>query len=72
MRRLKDWSRTQWRIQGGKGGASVPPPFGLHPTLRSTDDELSGTPLSGYTTKKIAAMAYLRMHALEENISMDR
>ena len=50
----------QWRIQGGKGGASVPP-FGLHPTLRSTDDKLKGTPLSGYRTKKTAAMAHLRM-----------
>ena len=33
----------QWRIQGGKGGASVPP-IGLHLTLRSTDDKLNGTP----------------------------
>ena len=45
--------------RGGKGGASVPP-FGLHPTLRSTDDKLKGTPLSGYRTKKTAAMAHLR------------
>ena len=52
----------QWRIQGGgggKGGASVPP-FGLHKTLRSTDDKLNGTPLSGYRTKKTASMAHLR------------
>ena len=35
--------QKQWRIQGGKGGASVPP-FGLHLTLRSTDDKLNGTP----------------------------
>ena len=46
--------------RGGKGGASVPP-FGLHLTLRSTDDKLNGTPLSGYRSKKIAAMAHLRM-----------
>ena len=46
--------------RGGKGGASVPP-FGLHLTLRSTDDKLNGTPLSGYRTKKTAAMAHLRM-----------
>ena len=37
------WGNKQWQIQGGKGGASVPP-FGLHLTLRSTDDELNGTP----------------------------
>ena len=43
-----------------KGGASVPP-FGLHLTLRSTDDELNGTPLSGYRTKKTPTMAHLRM-----------
>ena len=48
----------QWRIQGGgKRGASVPP-FGLHPTVRSTDDKLNGTPLSGYTAKNTTAMAY--------------
>ena len=46
-------------------GASVPP-FGLHLTLKSTDDELNGTPLSGYRTKK-TPMAHIRMHALEEN-----
>ena len=46
--------------RGGKGGASVPP-FGLHLTLRSTDDKLNGTPLSGYRSKKTAAMAHLRM-----------
>ena len=52
----------QWRIQGDKGGTNEPP-FGLHLTLRSTDDDkLNGTPLSGYRTKKIAAMAHLRMH----------
>ena len=52
----------QWQIKGGggKGGASVPP-FGLHLTLRSTDDKLNGTPLSGYRTKKTTAMAHLRM-----------
>ena len=46
--------------RGGKGGASVPP-FGLHLTLRSTDNKLNGTPLSGYRTKKTTAMAHLRM-----------
>jgi hypothetical protein len=45
---------------GGKGGANELP-FGLHLTLRSTDDRLNGTPLSGYRTKKTAAMAHLRM-----------
>ena len=45
---------------GVRGGASAPP-FGLHLTLRSTDDKLNGTPLSGYRTKKTAAMAHLRM-----------
>ena len=45
---------------GGKGGANEPP-FGLHLTLRSTDDRLNGTPLSGYRTKKTAAMAHLRL-----------
>ena len=38
----------------GKGGVSVPC-FGLHLTLRSTDDKLNGIPLSGYRTKKAAA-----------------
>ena len=46
--------------RGGKGGASVPR-FGQHLTLRSTDDKLNGTPLSGYRSKKTAAMAHLRM-----------
>jgi hypothetical protein len=39
------------------GGVRDEPPFGLHRTLRSTDDRLNGTPLSGYRTKKSAAMA---------------
>ena len=43
----------------GKGGASVPR-FELHVTLRSTDDN-PPPPLSGYRTKKTAAMAHLRM-----------
>ena len=47
-------------FSGGSGGASVPP-FRLHLTLRSIDDKLNGTPLSGYRTKKIAAMAHLIM-----------
>ena len=47
--------------RGGSRGAQEPP-FGLHdPILRSTDDKLKGTPLSGYRTKKTAAMAHLRM-----------
>ena len=47
-------------FRGSKGGASVPP-FGLHLKLRSIDDELNGTPLSGYRTKKTPTMAHLRM-----------
>ena len=46
---------------GGVRGVQVYPPFGLHLTLRSTDDKLNGTPLSGYRSKKTAAMAHLRM-----------
>ena len=57
----------QWRIQGGKRGASVPP-FGLHLTLRSTDDKLNGTPLSGYRTKKTATMAHLRRKFVRKQI----
>ena len=38
-------------------------PFGLHLALRSTDDNLKGTPRSGYRINKIAAM-----NALEENL----
>ena len=30
-------------------------------TYRSNDDRLNGTPLSGYRTKKTAAMAHLSM-----------
>ena len=45
---------------GNKGGASVPP-FGLHLTLRSTDDELNRTPLSGDRAKKTPTMAHLTM-----------
>ena len=52
---------TQWRIQGGKGGGASVPRFGLHLKLRSIDDELNGTPLSGYRTKKTPTMAHLRM-----------
>ena len=51
---------TSGGSRGGKGGANVPP-FGLHLILRSTDDKQNGTPLSGYRTKKTAAMAHLRM-----------
>ena len=42
-------------------GVQVYPPFGLHLTLRNTDDKLNETPLSGYRTKITAAMAHLRM-----------
>ena len=56
----KFFSGPSGESRGGKGGASVPP-FGLHLTLRSTDDKLNGTPLSGYRYKKTAAMAHLRM-----------
>ena len=45
----------------GDPGVDRNPPFGLHLALRSTDDRLNGTPLSGYKTKKTAAMAHLRM-----------
>ena len=45
----------------GDPGVHRNPPFGLHLALRSTDDRLNGTPLSGYKTKKTAAMAHLRM-----------
>ena len=55
----------QWRIQRGKGGASVPP-FGLYLTLRSTDDKLNGTPLSGYRT---ATMAHLRRKFVQKQIN---
>ena len=53
-------SQVSGGSRGGKGGASVPP-FGLHLTLRTIDDKLNGTPLSGYRSKKTAAMAHLRM-----------
>ena len=51
-------------ISGGFRGVSevsTEPPFGLHLVVRSTDDRLTGTPLSGYRTKKMAAMAHLSM-----------
>ena len=38
--------------RGGKGGASVPP-FGLHLTLRSTDDKLNGTPFLAIELRKL-------------------
>ena len=50
---------------GGFRGVSEvstePPPFGLHLVVRSTDDRLTGIPVSGYRTKKTAAMAHLSM-----------
>ena len=45
---------------GGSRGVQEPP-FGMHLALRSTDDRLNGTPLSGYKSKKTVAMAHLRM-----------
>ena len=47
---------------GSKEGSrsTQEPPFWLHLALRSTCIA-NGTPLSGYRTKKTAAMAYLRM-----------
>ena len=52
-----------------------PPPFGLYLVLRSTDDRLTRTPLSGYRTKKTAVMAHLSMlqqkiHSKIENRSI--
>ena len=45
---------------GGSRGAQEPP-FRLHRlALRSTDDKLKGTALSGYKTKNTAAVAHLR------------
>ena len=35
------------------------PPFGLDLVLTTTDDRLSGTPLSGYRTKKTVSVAHL-------------
>ena len=52
---LQMWGCCSGGSRGGKGGASVPP-FGLH-----LDDKLNGTPLSGYRSKKTAAMAHLRI-----------
>ena len=52
--------RYQWRIQG-VSEVSTEPPIGLHLVVRSTDDRLTGTPLSGYRAKKTAAMAHLNM-----------
>ena len=40
---------------------STEPPLGLHLVIKSTDDRLNGNPLSGYRTKKTAAMAHLSM-----------
>ena len=51
---------SQWRISG-VSEVSTEPPFGLHLLVRSTDDRLTGTPLSGYRTKETAAMAHLSM-----------
>ena len=49
-------------ISGGFRGVSevlTEPPFGLHLVVRSADNRLTGTSLSGYRTKKTAAMAHL-------------
>ena len=45
----------------GVSEVSTEPPFGLHLVVRSTDDRLNGTPLSGYRTKKTAAVGHLSM-----------
>ena len=46
--------------RGGSRGAKEPP-FRLDLVLTTTDDGLSGTPLSGQRTKKTASMAHLSM-----------
>ncbi len=43
----------------GVSEVSTECPFGLHLVLRSTDDRLSGNPLSGYKTKKTANLSIL-------------
>jgi hypothetical protein len=43
----------QWRIQGGGRGGANEPPFGLHLTLRSTDDRLNGTPFLAIELRKL-------------------
>ena len=40
----------------GVSEVSIEPPFGLHVVLKTTDDRLSGTPLSGYRTKKTSTI----------------
>ena len=51
----------QWQIQGGKGGASVPP-FGLHLTLRSIAVKLNGTP---FLARKL--LLWLTMECFRRN-----
>ena len=45
----------------GVSQGSIEPPFGLHLALRSTDDRLNGTPLSGYRTNKNSTMTHPSM-----------
>ena len=62
-------------ISGGFRGVSevsTEPPFGLHLVVRSTDDRLTGTPLSGYRTKKTAVVAHLSMLQQKIRSKLDR
>ena len=45
----------------GDPGVQRNPPFGLDLVLTTTDDRLSGTPLSGQRTKKTVSVAHLSM-----------
>ena len=56
----------------GVSEVSTEPPFGLHLVLRSTDDRLTRTPLSGYRTKKTAVMAHLSMLQQKIHSKIDR
>ena len=56
----------------GVSEVSTEPPFGLHLIVRSTDDRLPGTPLSGYRTKKTAVVAHLSMLQQKIRSKIDR
>ena len=56
----------------GVSEVSTEPPFGLHLVVRSTDDRLTGTPLSGYRTKKTAVVAHLSMLQQKIRSKIDR
>ena len=49
---------AQWRIQGDKWGASVPR-FGLHLTLRSTDDKINETGILAMELRKFLLLLTL-------------